>query len=289
MPWAYAGSLFSSFAFHVEDASLFSCNYHHQGQPKVWYGIPASHKEEFERVMREEKRELLLAQPSLLHDINTMISPKLLNAHGIPITRAVQKPNDLVVTFPAAYHGGFNAGFNLAEAVNVAPPSWLPFGLKAEAQYRQERRESPISVDELVACAVSQDVVPKTGASELMRQLARLSAELKADVELLNATGQRVVCRMADCAASSNLRCSVCSAAVHMRFLGPEAKGHSGDLARVFCVQCGAQRGDPDAQVVWFRHGEADFQKWKAKLQPVVDGRMPPRHGCTRSTGPRGP
>lgn len=40
-----------------------------------------------------------------------------------------------------AYHGGFNAGENEAEAVNLAGSSWWPFGAAARQRYRRWRRE----------------------------------------------------------------------------------------------------------------------------------------------------
>ena len=53
------------------------------------------------------------------------MNPNLLQAEGVPIYRTDQHCGEFVVTFPRAYHAGFNQGFNFAEAVNVCPPSWV--------------------------------------------------------------------------------------------------------------------------------------------------------------------
>ena len=37
----------------------------------------------------------------------------------------MQRPREFIVARAAAYHSGFNAGYNIAEAVNFALPPWL--------------------------------------------------------------------------------------------------------------------------------------------------------------------
>lgn len=48
----------------------------------------------------------------------------------------MHQPGAFVITFPNAFHAGFNTGFNCAEAVNFAPPDWLPYGSDVLRKYR---------------------------------------------------------------------------------------------------------------------------------------------------------
>lgn len=45
-----------------------------------------------------------------------------------------------MITFPGAYHGGFNTGLNCAEAVNFAPADWLRFAALSCERYRSYRK-----------------------------------------------------------------------------------------------------------------------------------------------------
>ena len=47
---------------------------------------------------------------------------------GVSVCRAIHSPGEYVVTFPRAFHAGFNHGFNCAEAVNLADEHWLKWG-----------------------------------------------------------------------------------------------------------------------------------------------------------------
>ena len=86
----------------------------------------------------------------------TQLSPTILRAAGVPIYRAVQRPGEFVITFPKAYHAGFNCGFNCAEAVNIAPIDWLPHGQMAVELYKEQRRKTSISHDKLLLGAAKK-------------------------------------------------------------------------------------------------------------------------------------
>ncbi|KAL8539023.1 hypothetical protein ACS0TY_000863 [Phlomoides rotata] len=158
IPWLYLGMCFSSFCWHVEDHHLYSLNYMHWGAPKMWYGVPGSDAIKFEAAMRKHLPDLFDEQPDLLHKLVTQLSPSILRSEGVPVYRCVQNPGEFVLTFPRAYHAGFNCGFNCAEAVNVAPVDWLPHGQNAIELYREQARKTSISHDKLLLGAAREAV-----------------------------------------------------------------------------------------------------------------------------------
>jgi len=138
----YIGMLFTNFCWHTEDNYLYSVNYVHTGQAKLWYGIPGAYAEQFERTMQNKLPELFQRNPNLLHLLITQLSPRVLSEAGIPVSTAVQKAGQFIVTCPRAFHAGFNTGYNVAESVNFALEDWLPFCRVACSNYRYNR--SPI-------------------------------------------------------------------------------------------------------------------------------------------------
>ena len=96
-----------------------------RGEPKTWYGVPGDCAEDFEHSMKESAPELFEAQPDLLHQLVTIINPNALTAKGVPVVRTNQYAGEFIITFPRAYHAGFNQGLNLAEAVNFATADWV--------------------------------------------------------------------------------------------------------------------------------------------------------------------
>ncbi|KXG21642.1 hypothetical protein SORBI_3009G090500, partial [Sorghum bicolor] len=158
VPWLYVGMCFSSFCWHVEDHFLYSLNYMHFGEPKVWYGVPGGEAVKLEESMRKNLPKLFEEQPDLLHELVTQLSPSVLKSEGVSVYRAVQKSGEFVLTLPRAYHSGFNCGFNCAEAVNVAPVDWLPHGQCAAELYRDQHCKTSISHDKLLLKAAKEAI-----------------------------------------------------------------------------------------------------------------------------------
>ncbi|KAL8288940.1 hypothetical protein RB597_000835 [Gaeumannomyces tritici] len=150
VPWVYVGMIFSTFCWHNEDHYSYSANYQHFGATKTWYGIPGEDAEKFEAAMKEAIPELFATQPDLLFQLVTLLPPEQLRKAGVRVYALDQRAGQLVVTFPQAYHAGFNHGFNFNEAVNFAPCDWEPFGLAGVERLQLFRRQPCFSHDELL-------------------------------------------------------------------------------------------------------------------------------------------
>ncbi|XP_034551845.1 lysine-specific demethylase 5B-B isoform X1 [Notolabrus celidotus] len=178
LPWLYVGMCFSSFCWHIEDHWSYSINYLHWGEPKTWYGAPGFAAEQLEEVMRKLAPELFESQPDLLHQLVTIMNPNTLMAHGVPIYRTNQCAGEFVVTFPRAYHSGFNQGFNFAEAVNFCTVDWMPLGRQCVDHYRMLHRYNVFSHDEMVCNMASKaEVLDVVLASSVHKDLVSMIRE----------------------------------------------------------------------------------------------------------------
>lgn len=131
LQYLYFGAWRSVFAYHTEDYDLYSVNYLHTGAPKTWYFIPPSARDRFEELAKGYAPDLFQQCRQFLRHKELLFSPQFLRQHSIPFVKVVQRPGDFILTFPGAYHAGFNHGFNIAESTNFATRRWLPIGRRA--------------------------------------------------------------------------------------------------------------------------------------------------------------
>lgn len=61
-----------------------------------------------------------------------LITPKLLEEHGIKFSSTIQKPGEVIFKYPKTYSFAINFGVNISEKVNFASNLWLDYGLEAE-------------------------------------------------------------------------------------------------------------------------------------------------------------
>ena len=210
IPWLYVGMTFSTFCWHVEDHYTYSINYHHLGETKTWYGIPHTSADLFEQTMREQAPELFNINPDLLFHLTTMISPGLLKANGVEVFALDQREGEFVVTFPRAYHSGFNHGFNFCEAVNFATIDWLPFGEECVELYSKFAKQPVFSHHELVITLVDHNLNNET-APDIRNAFEDMWEEemlLRDNVREMHWTSEEKVAPILHC--DENQQCKVC-------------------------------------------------------------------------------
>jgi len=113
------------FGWHKEDMDLYSINYLHYGKSKFWYGVDLDCNEKFENFVKSKFPEYFKECPEYIRHKTTLIHPAVLLSHGIKLRKMVHNEGEYMISRAAAYHSGFNQGFNIAEAVNFALPKWL--------------------------------------------------------------------------------------------------------------------------------------------------------------------
>ncbi|WFD31803.1 hypothetical protein MSPP1_002842 [Malassezia sp. CBS 17886] len=141
-PYLYFGMWRASFAWHVEDMDLYSINYIHFGAPKQWYAIRQSERRRFESVMAAAFPADSRKCSHFMRHKSFLASPSFLASQGVRPLRLVQHAQEFVLTFPHGYHAGYNLGFNCAESVNFALPTWVDIGRRADFCKCEQAQES---------------------------------------------------------------------------------------------------------------------------------------------------
>jgi len=125
-PYLYVGSWKSMFGWHKEDLDLYSVNYLHHGAPKFWYSVDLDCNRDFEEFMQESFPANYRRCHEFIRHKGTLVHPNVLLGEGIRMVKCQHNPGEFMISRAAAYHQGFNFGFNIAEAVNFALKDWLP-------------------------------------------------------------------------------------------------------------------------------------------------------------------
>ncbi|PSC73626.1 Jumonji domain-containing [Micractinium conductrix] len=130
-PMTYFGMWKSFFGWHKEDIDLYSTNYLHFGAPKIWYCVAPKDNPKFDAMAEALYPDLYRACHGFMRHKDILISPKVLKAYNVPFVQCRQEAGEFIVLNAAAYHAGFNTGFNCAEAVNFAMEDWVEAGKAA--------------------------------------------------------------------------------------------------------------------------------------------------------------
>ncbi|CDW54726.1 lysine specific demethylase 5A [Trichuris trichiura] len=238
VPWLYVGMCFSTFCWHTEDHWCYSISYLHFGDAKTWYGVPGSAAELFEETIKNLTPELFNWQPDVMHHLVTLVDPKILLEKGVPVYKLHQKAGEFVITFPRSYHAGFNNGFNCAEAVNVCPAEWLPFGRQCIQSYCADRRLCVFSHEELLCkMATSENLALPliTAVYENLNEIICLESQLRSTLPSVSSRRLTYFEKIPD----DERQCSICSTTLFLSCLecgcSPPKLVCLRDVARLSC------------------------------------------------------
>ncbi|KAJ3602372.1 hypothetical protein NHX12_030129, partial [Muraenolepis orangiensis] len=292
LPWLYVGMCFSSFCWHIEDHWSYSINYLHWGEPKTWYGAPGSAAQQLEGVMRKLAPELFESQPDLLHQLVTIMNPNTLMNNGVPIYRTNQCAGEFVITFPRAYHSGFNQGFNFAEAVNFCTMDWMPIGRQCVEHYRQLSRYCVFSHDEMV-CNIAKKAANMEVelASSVQKEMAVMIQEEEELREKVNAMGvvrsqqvdyellpdeERQCCKCRTTCYLSGITC-LCSPGKLV------CLHHAQDLCSCppssYTLQCKFTLAMLHLMMAAVKHRAESYKNWISSVQDILETKLNKKRG----------
>lgn len=129
--YLYCGMWKACFPWHLEDMDLHSINYIHFGAPKQWYSISQADRPRFFKIMKAIFPREFRGCPEFLRHKTFLVSPAILEEHGVKVNKVVHRQREFVITWAYGYHAGYNYGYNVAESVNFATPNWLDIGVKS--------------------------------------------------------------------------------------------------------------------------------------------------------------
>lgn len=288
IPWMYVGMCFSTFCWHNEDHWSYSINYLHWGEPKTWYGVPGFMAERFEEVMRSTTPDLFQNQPDLLHQLVTILNPNILMDRGVPVYHIDQAAGEFVLTFPRAYHAGFNHGYNFAEAVNFAPVDWIPLGRECVEHYSSLHRYCVFSHDELICkmASVPDNLNSKLASATHQDMLKMLEVENRQRKALLEWGVVDAEREAFELLADDERKCAECNTTCFLSAVTCRCSPKKVTCLRHFKEHCSCK---PNKHTLRYRYTldelpvmldklkeKADsVAAWAAKVQDALDVRTP--------------
>lgn len=276
VPWIYVGMIFSTFCWHNEDHYTYSINYQHWGETKTWYGIPGEDAEKFENAMRKAAPDLFETLPDLLFHLTTMMSPEKLKKEGVRVVACDQRANEFVVTFPKAYHSGFNHGLNLNEAVNFALPDWIFDDLESVRRYQRFRKPAVFSHDQLLITVSQQSQTIETAVwleAAMQEMVEREIAKRNALREIIPDLKEEVY---EEDVAESQYMCAHCTIFTYLgQLTSPKADG-------VACLDHGFEVCNADAPVKWTLKLRFSDDQLRSILAKVCEKAAIPRNWVQR-------
>ncbi|KAJ3931969.1 MAG: jumonji superfamily protein [Lentinula lateritia] len=280
VPWTYVGMAFSTFCWHNEDHYTYSVNFMHWGETKTWYGIPGADAEKFEAAIKYEAPDLFETQPDLLFQLVTLMNPKRLTEVGVRVYACNQRAGEFVLTFPKAYHAGFNHGLNFNEAVNFALPDWLPYGRDCVQRYRAFRKLPVFSHDELLITITQHSPSIKT-AMWLADSLREMTDREIANRGRARALGYVDSLEEQD-RPEDQYQCTVCKAFCYLSQICCPHQSNvvCVDHAELLCAKCNDSNSltlrtrFPDNEIIDIQNKVAERAAipaaWKAKLDKLL-------------------
>jgi len=137
----YMGTTGSHFSWHVEDHLLQSVSYLQSGASKMWFVIANSEVPRMVRVLVEHMDPAVLAAAG--GDVWQVLGLKaslwpasFFLAHGVRVGFHKMVPGDFVMTGYGVPHSGFNAGVNVASAVNLTCTGCLVHAIQHAMHWR---------------------------------------------------------------------------------------------------------------------------------------------------------
>ncbi|RPA99642.1 JmjC-domain-containing protein [Choiromyces venosus 120613-1] len=144
-PYLYIGQAYTMFALHAEDYNALSLNYQHSGAPKSWRVCSPrdfSHLEDFIAASIPNAGDC----SQFVRHQSIYLPRQTLERAGVRSTLVRQLPGEMVITWPLAYHQGWNEGVNVNEACGYGNVKWRQ--LFPEKLQRVNEGREEVLVDE---------------------------------------------------------------------------------------------------------------------------------------------